>query len=251
MSEIETKTEYCEIHGGYESRHVFGSVWSKCPACAEARNERDRAEAERKEAEAKQQRWLRRVSDAGIPERFVGRSLDNYRATTAGQRDALAFAAEYAASLADVFATGRSALFIGRPGTGKTHLAVAIALQALQAGHTAGFCTVMSAMRRIKSTWGKGADESEDHVVELLAGTDLMVLDEVGVQFGSDFEKTVMFEVLNERYNRRNPTILISNLDVAGVRAHLGERVYDRLREDGGRVVVFDWESYRGSKSAP
>ncbi len=28
---------------------------------------------------------------------------------------------------------------------------------------------------------------------------------------------------------------------------YLGERVYDRLREDGGEVVIFDWQSYRGA----
>lgn len=246
MSEaINTRTDTCQAHGPFESRNYFGSIWSGCPACAAIESDRKRAEEERKEAEVRQQRWQKRLGEAGIPERFTNRTLASYQASTDGQRKALSFATRYAASLNDVFTTGRSALFIGKPGTGKTHLAIGIGMQAMEEGRTVLFCTVLSALRRIKATWAKGAAESESEAIDLLAGTDLLILDEVGVQFGSDFEKTLLFEVLNERYNRRNPTILISNLDVAGVRNHLGDRVYDRLREDGGAAVVFDWHSYR------
>lgn len=58
----------------------------------------------------------------------------------------------------------------------------------------------------------------------------------------------LLFDVLNERYERRKPTLMLSNLTAQEVAAYLGERVMDRLREDGGRVIVFDWESHRGAK---
>ena len=41
------------------------------------------------------------------------------------------------------------------------------------------------------------------------------------------------------------PTILLSNLPVEEVTGYLGERVVDRIREDGGRIVRFTWESHR------
>jgi DNA replication protein DnaC len=56
-----------------------------------------------------------------------------------------------------------------------------------------------------------------------------------------------MFDVINRRYRDLHPTILLSNLDRDGLRAYLGERSFDRLRE-GGIVVPFDWESYRGRR---
>lgn len=74
----------------------------------------------------------------------------------------------------------------------------------------------------------------------------MLILDEVGVQFGSEAEKLILFDVLNERYERCKATILLSNLTATEVKDYLGERVMDRMREDGGKVVVFDWESYRG-----
>ena len=53
-------------------------------------------------------------------------------------------------------------------------------------------------------------------------------------------------DVLNERYEKRKPCLLLSNLAIDDVKAYLGERIFDRLREDGGEAVAFDWASHRG-----
>ena len=49
------------------------------------------------------------------------------------------------------------------------------------------------------------------------------------------------------RANNFLPTLLIGNLDLAEMSDLLGERIIDRYRE-GGKVLVFDWESHRGKK---
>ena len=67
---------------------------------------------------------------------------------------------------------------------------------------------------------------------------------------GSEFERNMLFDILNERYEKRRPTLLLSNLNIDEVKAYLGERVFDRLREDGGEVVVFDWQSWRSRPSS-
>ena len=41
------------------------------------------------------------------------------------------------------------------------------------------------------------------------------------------------------------PTIVISNIGINELGRYLGDRGVDRLRENGGGVLVFDWESYR------
>lgn len=108
------------------------------------------------------------------------------------------------------------------------------------------FTTVMRAVRSVKDTWDRGAEKSEAQAVAALVFPDLLILDEVGVQFGSETEKLILFDVLNERCEKRRPTLLLSNFGVDEVQAYLGERIFDRLREDGGEAVAFDWESYRG-----
>ena len=97
--------------------------------------------------------------------------------------------------------TGRCAIFVGKPGTGKTHLAIGIALSIMQQQRSPVFVTVQRLIRRVKDSW-RTKEESESEVIDAFASPDLLILDEVGVQFGSEFEKQLLFDVLNERYEK-------------------------------------------------
>jgi DNA replication protein DnaC len=108
--------------------------------------------------------------------------------------------------------------------------------------------TVYDAVRHIKSTWGSNSKLSELQAVANLVEPDLLILDEVGQQYGSEAERQILFDVLNKRYEARRPCILLSNLDMKDVIAFLGERVVDRLAEDGAAFVAFKWESHRRGK---
>lgn len=246
-----TRPSSCETHGDFESRCFIGNVWSKCPNCEAERIAEERQQDEVRQRRERLQAWQSKIGDAGIPDRFHNRTLSSFVASTPEQQKALIFSQEYADGFDEVLHTGRSALFLGKPGTGKTHLAVGIGLQIMhEQNRTVMFTTVMRAIRRIKDTWVRDSSESESQAVKSLVAPDLLILDEVGVQFGSDFEKNVLFDVLNERYERRRPTLLMSNLPLDSVSAFLGERVMDRMREDGGRVIPFSWDSYRKQAGA-
>jgi DNA replication protein DnaC len=54
-----------------------------------------------------------------------------------------------------------------------------------------------------------------------------------------------MFDIINTRYDNLKPTLMISNLSLENIKKTLGEQVVDRLREDGGKVLTFDFESQR------
>lgn len=245
--EVRSRDENCEQHGQFVSRNYLGNIWSRCPACEAIREEQARIEKGENERAKRLEAWQRKIGQSGIPERFHSRTLDTYIAETEGQRKALSFAQKYADEFDVVLKTGRSALFVGKTGTGKTHMACGIALQIMQKQHrTVLFTTVIRAIRRIKDTWAKGAEESEGQAVASFVEPDLLILDEIGVQFGTEFERNMLFDIINERYEKRRPTILMSNLLDQDVKAYLGERVIDRIREDGGRVVPFGWESHRG-----
>ena len=81
-------------------------------------------------------------------------------------------------------------------------------------------------------------------VIARFSEVPLLVIDEIGVQYGTDGEQTVLFEILDRRYREMMPTILLTNQGAEGLRTFIGDRSFDRLRENS-RWVTFDWDSYR------
>jgi len=245
------KEESCDEHGVFSSTK-YPSGWSRCPECMKneetarikAEHQQRILDYERKQKENEIAERIEHIVRCGIPERFIDKRISTFTAKTDGQKEALDFSIEYAASFSGK--KGRCAIFIGKPGTGKTHLAVGIGMALIGERKSVRFCTVIRAIRRVKESWSKNSEETESQAIEFFVRPDLLILDEVGVQFGSEAEKLILFDIMNERYEKMKSTILVSNLTVPEVKEYLGERIFDRMREDGGRFVSFDWESYRG-----
>ena len=239
---IEKKQANCPVHGPFESRCILGTIWTKCPACTAEEDQRDAAKRAQAEQERRQRILADKIGRACLPERFASQGLDAYEVEHEGQARALKFARDYSKDFSHVRKTGRSALFVGGLGTGKTHLSVGIALEVMRQGYTALFLTVFQAIRTVKDSWRGG---SEARAIAALVEPDLLILDELGQQFGSDTEQLILFDVLNERYSQRKPVILLSNHPIAEIEKLLGSRMMDRLREDGAECVIFKWPSHR------
>ena len=129
-----TRQDTCETHGAFEAVNYIGKIWSRCPKCAEVLAELRKKQEEEAERERQQRQWEYRLRRSCIPERFLDRTLKNFKAETPEQQRALAFASAYADDFDNVMKTGRCALFVGSPGTGKTHLAAGIALRLMHRG---------------------------------------------------------------------------------------------------------------------
>ena len=251
---LDTKELTCETHGPYMS-NLMGmgktrpASWMPCPACLEERSAK-RAEEER---QADRERFAReslerKIGRACIPPRFAIKTFDDYKADTREQQRALRTCKDYADNFADYHKAGTSILLIGDVGTGKTHLAAATANQIVRdTKFTAVYTTASSIVRHVKSTFDRDSDATESQVYAAYSQMDLLVIDEIGVQNATEFELTVMFEVINSRYEEMLPTMVISNRGIGDLPKYLGDRVVDRLREGGGKMVPFDWKSSRSS----
>lgn len=192
--------------------------------------------------EAKMQRLF---GNAQIPPRFQSRNFANFQDTTLAQQCVKAVCEGYAQRFDHTAKEGSCLVFCGKPGTGKTHLATAIANHLLAQGRSAVFRTVLQAVRTVKETYSRRSEISETEALSRMLAPELLILDEVGVQFGSDTERLILFEIINGRYEQVKPTLLISNLTEAELGTYLGERILDRMYEGGGAVLAFDWESHR------
>ena len=251
--EVSTRTEMvqCEAHGSYEAtitdlygirKHV-----SPCPGCQKIRDEKLKiAEAQNRQRQM-QYKIDRLFRQACIPERFADKSFESFQAETRDEKKAQAVCQRYAQKFEQRLEAGGGIVMCGRPGTGKTHLAAAIANNVIrEQGLPVVFSSVMGAIRRVKETYNRNSEETETQAIDAFCKPSLLILDEVGVQFGTDAEKLIMFEIINGRYQKVLPTILISNLCMEELKDYIGERVIDRMQEGGGAVISFDWESYRG-----
>lgn len=249
-STLETRedTFTCETHGEYRGTSIFAvGKWrqSPCPKCSEERKAAEQEAEKNRQAQQRIARIEQLIGRSCIPMRFRERTFANFRAENDSQKRALQVSQAYAERFEDRLAHGGGLVFCGKPGTGKTHLACAIANKVIQAGRAAVFATVIQAIRSVKETYRKDAEETEQQAINALISPDLLILDEVGVQFGTETEKMIMFEILNGRYENMRPTIVLSNLAQSELGDYLGARVVDRLQEGGGVVVAFDWDSYR------
>jgi DNA replication protein DnaC len=238
----------CEVegHGLYRSMVFPGGSWSECPKCEDVRIKAQR-EQERLERERENEEYYRREAfrKSEIPPRFAEKFLDNFVAHTDGAKKALAIATAYAGEFEERSKDGTSLILCGGVGTGKTHLAIGIGRRVLDLKKSVLFVSVMNAVRSVKETYNRDSEESERDVLLSFIRPSLLILDEVGAQFGSDTEKLILFEIINGRYEKMRPTIVVSNLAKDALGDFLGERAVDRLRENGGRLVAFDWASYR------
>lgn len=238
----EVREGICPEHGTYQSRNIIGRIWSNCPKCEDARRVEEEAEATKAQQRASDERRRSMLGRAAIPERFIGRSFDNFKAATDAQRHALTTLRDYAERFERNRKGGQGLILSGKPGTGKSHLAGAV-LQALL-GRDVLYATCLDLIRMVRETWRKDSSRSEREVLAYLGNLDLLVIDEMGVQYGTEGEQTILFDVLDMRYRSVKPSILLTNQNAEGLKGYLGERTFDRLRETC-RWVEFDWESYR------
>jgi DNA replication protein DnaC len=184
-----------------------------------------------------------KLAESAVPARFIGKTLDTFKADTEGKRYAGTVARDYIENFAHHLKKGDGLILSGMPGTGKSHIAAAI-LQGILPRHVGMYTTCMSAIRAVRETWRKDSERSEREVLNLLGGVPLLVLDEIGVQYGTDGEQTIIFDILDRRYRDMLPSILLTNQDKAGLKTFIGERAFDRLTESC-KWVPFDWPSYR------
>ena len=179
---------------------------------------------------------------SGIRELHINFSFDNYRVENEGQRKALEQARQYAAEFEDSIA---SFVFSGRPGTGKNHLAAAIGNDLILRGKSVLIVTVADLMSSMKGTFSGSSGITEERLIQDLSSVDLLVIDEIGMQSESRYEKVIINQIVDRRSSSKRPTGMLTNLNPNEMNTLLGERVMDRMRLGNSLWVRFDWESYR------
>lgn len=146
----------------------------------------------------------------------------------------------------DFVTEGRCVILSGKPGRGKTHLAVAIAYRAIQNGFDALFVTAAELIDQLSAAFRTGRFSD---ALATFTHPHVLVVDEVGyLTYGSD-AANMLFHVVNDRHRRRRSMIFTTNkaLDAWGQVLHdpdLAHAIVDRVLERG-RLLKLDGPSIR------
>lgn len=240
-----TQKETCPKHGQYTAIYIAPrDIWTTCPVCSQEERDKENAELSRKVAQQQIDAAAERLlGQAAIPLRFKNRTLDNFDTDTEEQAKALKTCRAFVERWERVKENGKCLVMIGKPGTGKTHLAVGIAQELIKQGNSAIYTRASSIVQAVKETFGN-RDKTERQVYENFASPDLLIIDEIGRQYGTDAEKHMLFEVINSRYEQCKPIIVISNLEPGAFLEYMGQAVISRLQE-GGATLIFQGEDMR------
>ena len=184
-----------------------------------------------------------RIERAKLPEKWSLESFPWKKQPGVSQRQMRAFAE------LDFVPKAENIVFIGPTGVGKTGLASAILLKALQNGYRGLF---LRAQDLFDEMYASLADRSSRKLVNRLAKIDVLVIDEMGYLNLRPEQTNIFFKLMEERYRRR-ATVITTNLDYEEWHNFLGNKVLvdallDRLRHQCHSVKI-DGPSLREPQS--
>lgn len=122
-------------------------------------------------------------------------------------------------------------LFWGDPGLGKTFLSTCIAKELISTNHSVIYETAYKTFSMLEELKFKKSD-NEDKLkfkVDKLYSCDLLILDDLGSEFSTQYTTASLFDIINSRLISGKKTVINTNLSITELTKKYGERVVSRL----------------------
>ncbi len=187
-----------------------------------------------------------------IPPRFRDKEFKDYLITCTEQVRVKLICERFTSTFSDRLQQGSNAMFLGKPGTGKTLLSCVMYRELVNAGFSAHYEPSLLFLKILQDKLYNSISDYNT-LIGYFKKTQFLILDEVSESINrtgvpSVCDKKLLLEIINARYEEKNCcTIVISNCDKQELSYRLGEPIMDRLSENG-MALVFNWSSYRQKK---
>lgn len=120
-------------------------------------------------------------------------------------------------------------LLQGQVGSGKTHLAAAIANVLIQHQQEVLFLVVPNFLDEMRMSYGNNGEFNESQLMNRAQNAEVLILDDLGAHNFSDWTKNKLFTLINYRINQCLPMIITTNLQLDDLCDILGERIISRI----------------------
>ena len=143
--------------------------------------------------------------------------------------------------------TSDSLFFMGGTGLGKTHLSLAIAGKVLEKGYGVIYGSAQNLFSEIeREHFGRG-DNADGTTEKMLLECDLLILDDLGAEFITNFTVATFGNIVNTRILTNKPTIISTNYDFDSFNKRYSGRTASRVLGDY-RILAFQGEDIRQQK---
>jgi DNA replication protein DnaC len=169
-------------------------------------------------------------------EAFVDKTFATFDANVPGARDALLVAREYARNSSGWL------YMLGTYGCGKTHLAAAIANEAVSRGLHTYFAIAPDLLDHLRAAYDPSAQSTYDTRFEAIRTVPLLVVDDLGTENTTPWAREKLYQIFNHRYNFRLPTVITSNVELETLDPRIASRICDQTL---CRHVYIEAKDYR------
>lgn len=240
----------CPYCGGkrYHIGVKFGTRMWWCPEPDEctcpgvmAEKAAQKAEQEAREQAEQQRRREKKkaqlLQSSGISKRFLRRTFATFQPTPETEK-AFRICRRYTETFRELKGDKNSLMLAGNCGTGKTHLAAAIANELLEQMVPVLFTTPNDLTAAVRSTFQRNGSQTDK--VQMYQKIPLLVLDDLGKEPPTEWSVSLLYRVINARYEADAPMVITTNYDAPSLVKRLtppggdgitGKSIVDRLIE--------------------